>query len=88
LLTDDAILKSDGDGKVQAARNPLYGASNVARFLLGVVSKSPPNAIVQVEEVNDQPAIVVYIDEQLYGAFSLDVIDEQHPGHLYHAQSR
>lgn len=42
LLAEDAILYSDGGGKARAALNPIYGADKIARFLLGVMGKTPP----------------------------------------------
>ncbi|WP_040163966.1 sigma-70 family RNA polymerase sigma factor [Microbacterium gorillae] len=40
LLEDDATLFSDGGGIVSAARNPIFGADRIARFLLGVMAKA------------------------------------------------
>ncbi|MGH2690390.1 MAG: RNA polymerase sigma factor SigJ, partial [Actinomycetota bacterium] len=40
LLSDDIVLWSDGGGKVRAARNPVLGAANVARLLLGLVRRN------------------------------------------------
>ncbi|KEQ22976.1 RNA polymerase sigma-70 factor [Paenibacillus tyrfis] len=39
LLTEDAILHSDGGGKVRAALRPILGADRIAAFLLGIASK-------------------------------------------------
>jgi RNA polymerase sigma-70 factor, ECF subfamily len=39
LLTEDAVLYSDGGGRVQAALRPLFGADHVGRFLHGLVRK-------------------------------------------------
>lgn len=39
MLTEDAVLLSDGGGKVPAALNPILGAGRVARFILGVARK-------------------------------------------------
>ena len=48
LLTQDAVLLSDGGGKVPAALNPIIGADRIARLILGVARKSgafdPANA--------------------------------------------
>ncbi|UNK70275.1 sigma-70 family RNA polymerase sigma factor [Microbacterium sp. H1-D42] len=40
LLTDDAILWSDGGGVVAAARNPIFGAEKIGRFYVGVLQKA------------------------------------------------
>ncbi len=41
LLAKDAVLISDGGGKVKAALNPILGSDNVIAFLLGVQKKVP-----------------------------------------------
>lgn len=39
VLVPDAVAISDGGGLVSAARRPVYGAEQVARFVLGVLEK-------------------------------------------------
>ncbi|MDO3679272.1 RNA polymerase sigma-70 factor [Paenibacillus ehimensis] len=39
LLTEDAVLHSDGGGKVHAALRPILGADRIAAFLVGIASK-------------------------------------------------
>ena len=41
LLDPSVTLRSDGGGRVSAARNPISGPEKVARFLLGVLTKRP-----------------------------------------------
>lgn len=41
ILHPDVTLTSDGGGKVSAARRPVLGAANVARFILGVLTQRP-----------------------------------------------
>ncbi|HEV2548498.1 MAG TPA: sigma-70 family RNA polymerase sigma factor [Stellaceae bacterium] len=41
LLTDDAVLLTDGGGKRIAALNPIAGADKIARFFAGIVGKTP-----------------------------------------------
>lgn len=43
LLAADARLVSDGGGKVAAALNVVTGADKVARFVLGIAGKVPPD---------------------------------------------
>lgn len=46
LLDPAVVLRSDGGGRVSAARRPVLGADAVARFVLGVLRKNPD---VQIE---------------------------------------
>lgn len=41
LLDPSVVLRSDGGGLVSAARKPVSGASNVARFVIGCLDKRP-----------------------------------------------
>lgn len=41
LLDPSVVLRSDGGGVVRAARNPVVGNDNVARFLVGVMGRQP-----------------------------------------------
>lgn len=41
LLDPNVTLTSDGGGKASAARRPVLGAANVARFILGVLTQRP-----------------------------------------------
>jgi RNA polymerase sigma-70 factor (ECF subfamily) len=59
LLTDDVIAWADGGGKAPAARRPIQGATNVARYLLGVVAKAPADLVWRVSAINGQPGLVV-----------------------------
>jgi len=41
VLDPEVVLTADGGGVVSAARRPVVGADNVARFLLGLAAKFP-----------------------------------------------
>lgn len=56
LLAHDAVLYSDGGGKVRAARNPVVGAQRIARFLIGIERKNPGRQI-STGMVNGEPAL-------------------------------
>lgn len=79
MLADEVTLASDGGGKVQAARNILHGASNVARFIFGVIGKIPPGSDVKMEvsEINGQPTMVAYLDGALNSVIALDCQGDQ-----------
>jgi RNA polymerase sigma-70 factor, ECF subfamily len=73
LLTEDVVLQSDGGGRATAARKPIVGPRQVARFLVRVVKKSPPDMSTRVVTVNGQPGLASYRGETLYNVISLDV---------------
>jgi RNA polymerase sigma-70 factor, ECF subfamily len=75
LLAADAILYSDGGGKVAAALAPIRGADKIARFFLGIMKKAPPSLDVRRVRVNGQPGLVSLIDGQIYLVLTLDVVD-------------
>lgn len=80
LLADDVVLYSDGGGKVVAARKPLHGANNVARFLLAIYRKAPPNTTSQLTQLNAQPGLIVYIDGTPYVTFTFHIVEERIQG--------
>lgn len=62
LLADDAILFSDGGGRVRAPLNPIYGSDKIARFFFGVLRKAEPGYSVRVLCANGEPALVAFAD--------------------------
>ena len=63
VLADDVTLWSDGTGKTRAARNPIHGAANVARFLLGTLRKAPTGFAVRPTRINGSPGLVGYFGD-------------------------
>lgn len=76
-LADDIILRSDGGGKATAARRPLHGADAVARFMLGIVAKAPPETVYRLATVNHQPGIIGLLDGQPFSVLTLDIAEGQ-----------
>jgi RNA polymerase sigma-70 factor (ECF subfamily) len=76
LFADDAVMISDGGGKVRAALNPVRGSSAIARFVTGVLKKieslSPTYSLT---EINGQPAFVTSIAGENISAAVLDIQD-------------
>lgn len=64
VLADDVVEYSDGGGKVSAATQPIHGADRVARFILGILKKAPPNLTQRLGIVNGEPAIIAYIENE------------------------
>jgi len=56
LLTQDAVLHTDGGGKAIAVPNLIYGADNIARAILGGSKKfAPENLDPQIVQLNGEP---------------------------------
>lgn len=78
LLAADAVLYSDGGGKVLAALAPIRGADHVGRFFLGVLKKSPPGLQFRRVRVNGRPGVMATLGAQVVNVLTFDVID----GHI------
>ncbi|QIN82030.1 RNA polymerase sigma-70 factor [Rubrobacter tropicus] len=63
LLSEDVTLWSDGGGKTRAARNPIHGAANVARFFSGILGKAPPGLSARLTSINGRPGLVGYFGD-------------------------
>ena len=79
LLADDVQLVSDGGGKATAALRPIEGADHVARFFIGIFRKAAhlPGGTSRAElvQVNGQPGLAAYVNDEMVSLFSLDVVD-------------
>lgn len=73
LLKQDAVLYSDGGGKVQAAINPIYGADRIARFILGLHKKDLGELRRFAVDVNGAPGIAATRDGAPYMIQAVEV---------------
>ena len=74
VLDSGVVLHSDGGGQVTAARNPVYGADRVARFILGVASKESTFEILE-QQTNDGLGFAVWNEGRITGVATLEVLD-------------
>jgi RNA polymerase sigma-70 factor (ECF subfamily) len=58
LLTDDAILYSDGGGVVRAALWPIYGPDKISRMFLGVRERSTVGWENRIVAINGSPGVI------------------------------
>lgn len=77
IVKSDAILYSDGGGKVKAAINPIIGAERIAMFLSGVLAKLPEGYRFTLTTVNEQMGIVAYVNDQPNNVLTFQVEDGQ-----------
>lgn len=74
LLSKEIVVYADGGGKTTAVPNPVYGAWNVVRFLLGARRKFLPGDLVrQVMQINGAPALVSYLHERPYSVLCFNM---------------
>jgi RNA polymerase sigma-70 factor (ECF subfamily) len=59
LMAPDVVHMSDGGGKVRAARRPVVGREEVARFVMGVSKKTAPGVRVEAVSYNALPALAI-----------------------------
>ncbi|MGY1753161.1 RNA polymerase sigma-70 factor [Blastococcus sp. SYSU D01042] len=78
-LAPDAVLISDGGGKVQAALRPIRGADKVARFTLGVAAQGMalPDLRIEIADLNGSPAVVVWSGDEPQMTMSLVVAGDR-----------
>lgn len=78
LLKEDVVLYADGGGEVSAARNPIFGADRVARYLLGLLRKRfhdlEATYTVRREQINGQPGLVAYAGRQPASVLTLEAV--------------
>ncbi len=58
LLTDDAILYSDGGGVVRAAIWPIYGPDKIGRMMLGLRERSIVGWENRIVTINGSPGVI------------------------------
>lgn len=64
VLDPAVVLVSDGGGRVSAARRPVVGADNVARFLLGLAAKFPESTP-ELAAAGDGLAVLVRLGDRV-----------------------
>lgn len=74
VLDPDVVLHSDGGGIVTAARNPVFGADKVARFLFGALTKNP-DAEVLDQQTSDGLGFALWEEGRIIGVVTLEVIN-------------
>ncbi|MBP3961922.1 RNA polymerase sigma-70 factor [Paenibacillus lignilyticus] len=78
VVRADAVLYSDGGGKVKAAIRPIMGAERIAAYFFGLLAKLPQDYTYVLSEVNGETGIVGYDgDGQPNNVHSFEIIDGQ-----------
>lgn len=74
VLAEDAVMWSDGGGKVHAALRPIRSAAKIARFFISV-AKKVEGAVVAVEVVNGVPSLVLREEGRVVSVTTLETED-------------
>jgi RNA polymerase sigma-70 factor (ECF subfamily) len=74
VLAADVVLVSDSGGKIRAARNRIYSADRVTRFLVGLRRKLSA-ASLEIRVINGQPAVVEMRDGRVVNVSTFMVLD-------------
>ncbi|MFA4136175.1 MULTISPECIES: RNA polymerase sigma factor SigJ [unclassified Brevibacillus] len=83
LLTKDAVLVSDGGGKVRAAIHPIFSDERITAFWMGVWPKWASLATMQIRSINGQDGIVVYSEGQLKMIIQITMNEADRIARLY-----
>jgi RNA polymerase sigma-70 factor (ECF subfamily) len=75
LLAADVTYWGDGGAKVHARRRPILGRVEVGRFLGALIKLAPPDLRASIEEVNGEPAMVVWIGDSILEVMALESRD-------------
>ncbi|BCW87913.1 ECF RNA polymerase sigma factor SigJ [Alphaproteobacteria bacterium SO-S41] len=74
LLTEDAIVYSDGGGKVRAALRPLIGPDDAVHVLLSVARKFAAQMLeVMVVDINGQFGLAMSHEGRLHSLYTADI---------------
>jgi RNA polymerase sigma-70 factor (TIGR02957 family) len=77
LLAADVVSRADGGGIVNAARRPVQGRVNVARYLVGLVRRFQGASRPRFVEINGVPAVALTEGSTLRGVLVLHTDGER-----------
>ncbi len=78
LLAEEVVFWGDGGGKVRgAALRPVSGRFAVARLMLGVFKRRPPQTDFAVELFNGQVALVTRVEQTIFSVLLLEIAGDE-----------
>ncbi|WP_134683831.1 RNA polymerase sigma-70 factor [Brevibacillus migulae] len=77
FLSTDAVLFTDGGGKVKALTQPLHGNVRISHSVSNFLGKWPGSFTYRFAMVNGLPGIVVYRDEKTWAVISFKFRDSR-----------
>lgn len=76
LFAADVVSLSDGGGIVRATRIPVVGVTTVAKYIHAFASRFWQGAVMQLSEVNGEPAIVATRDGVIFAVVTAEIGDD------------
>lgn len=73
MLAADVVARSDGGGRVKAARRAVHGEDRVSRFLVGLARKAGSELRYELVEINGRAGITWSDEHGLLGAMSFAI---------------
>ncbi len=81
MLSDDALMLTDGGPDIHAARRPVVGPTRIARFVANVTKRLQPADVIELATVNGVPGLVVRSPD---GRAQLAMAVEADAGGIHH----
>jgi RNA polymerase sigma-70 factor (ECF subfamily) len=75
MLAPAAVATSDGGARRHAARRPIVGRDRIARFLVNVTKRWPPEVELVPVWVNGSPGVITKIRGRAYMVSVLEIVD-------------
>ncbi len=73
LLTDDAVLYSDGGGKAEAAPKPIISAKKISKFLVSIADRNEGHVEIEFTYVNNRLGFQAYIKGELHSIWTFSL---------------
>ena len=73
MLVEDAVVYSDGGGKVKAAGRPIVSADHVSRFFAGIWPRLPADTEWRPAVINGRTGMIMQSKGEVYGACSFEI---------------
>jgi RNA polymerase sigma-70 factor (ECF subfamily) len=76
MLAEEAVVYSDGGGKVKAAGRPIISADHVSRFFIGIWPRLPADTEWRPALINGRTGMLMHSKGEIYGACSFEIADD------------
>jgi RNA polymerase sigma-70 factor (ECF subfamily) len=73
MLAEDAVIYSDGGGRVRAAGRPVASADHVSRFFAGIWPRLPADTEWRLARINRRPGALMLSRGEVFGVCSFEL---------------